>query len=102
MSKHRPGPWILSESSVLRYGETKETQICEIFCNRNNKVIAEIPDYCFHPEDVDQDRADARLIAAAPELLEALKACVSQIRALCSPDDVPEQAIASIAKAAGQ
>lgn len=49
-SKHRPGPWILSETSVLRHGETEHTQICEIFCNRNNKLIAEIPDYCYHSE----------------------------------------------------
>jgi len=72
MSNHRPGPWILSESSVLRYGDTKETQICEIFCSRNNKVIAEIPDYCYHAEDADQDRADARVLTAAPELLADL------------------------------
>lgn len=75
MSKqnHRPGPWILSESSVVRHGDTEPTHICEIFCNKNNKLIAEIPDYCYHPEDAEQDRADAKLIAAAPELLAELE-----------------------------
>jgi len=71
--RHRPGPWILSETSIIRHGDTEPTQIGEIFCNRNNKLIAEIPDYCYHAEDVEQDKADARLIAAAPELLEALE-----------------------------
>ncbi|HEJ6444628.1 TPA: hypothetical protein SL854_001688 [Pseudomonas aeruginosa] len=78
MSKHRPGPWILSEASVLRYGDTKETQICEIFCNQNNKLIAEIPDYCYHADDAEQDMADARLIAAAPDLLSALELVISE------------------------
>ncbi|HHM9405995.1 TPA: hypothetical protein ACRNDO_002596 [Pseudomonas aeruginosa] len=41
----------------------------------------------------------ARLIVAAPELLEALQVCIEQITALCSADDVPDQARAAIAKA---
>lgn len=44
---------------------------------------------------------DVNLLKSAPELLEALQICVSQIRALCSADDVPDQAIAAIAKATG-
>ncbi|ANI14448.1 hypothetical protein A9C11_23175 [Pseudomonas citronellolis] len=86
MSKHRPGPWVLSETSVLRHGDTKETQICEIFCNRNNKLIAEIPDYCYHAEDAEQDKADARLIAAAPELFEALRQITREYRRIRSAD----------------
>ena len=73
MSKHTPGPWILSETSVLRYGDTLPTKICEIFCSNNNKVICEIPDYRYHAEYDVSDRADAHLLTAAPDLLEALE-----------------------------
>ena len=72
MSKHTPGPWILSETSVLRYGDTLPTKICEIFCSNNNKVICEIPDYRYHTEYDASDRADAYLLTAAPDLLSDL------------------------------
>ena len=78
--KHRPGPWILSEYEVRHPITLELTKGCEIFCNRNNKVIAEIPDYCFHPEDVDQDRADAHLITVAPELLADLMDAAATLR----------------------
>jgi len=78
--KHRPGPWILSEFEVRHPITLELKKGCEIFCNRNNKVIAEIPDYCYHPEDVDQDRADARLITAAPELLADLVDAAATLR----------------------
>lgn len=72
MSKHTPGPWILSETEVLRYGEKTPSKICEILCSNNNKVICEIPDYRYHAEYDVSDMADARLLATAPELIEAL------------------------------
>lgn len=40
-----------------------------------------------------------RICDAAPDLLEALQVCIEQITALCSADDVPDQARAAIAKA---
>jgi hypothetical protein len=58
MSKHTPGPWgyesfALSEEIVS-----------------NDKVIATVHSrHCMFPEEM---RANARLIAAAPDLLEAL------------------------------
>lgn len=70
--KHRPGPWILSEYEVRHPITLELRKGCEIFCNKNNKVIAEIPDYCFHPEDAEHDKADAKLITAAPKMLAAL------------------------------
>ncbi|MEN1564990.1 hypothetical protein AAIH74_35175, partial [Pseudomonas aeruginosa] len=54
---------------------------------------------CGPTENPEQQEANARLIAAAPELLEALQSCIQQITALCSADDVPDQARAAIAKA---
>lgn len=78
--KHRPGPWILSEYEVQHPITLELRKGCEIFCNKNNKVIAEIPDYCFHPEDVEQDQSDARLITAAPELLADLVEAAATLR----------------------
>jgi len=47
--------------------------------------------------------ADIERLAAnaAPDLLEALEVCVTQLIALCSRDDVPDQAFAALAKAKG-
>jgi hypothetical protein len=57
MSKHTPGPWVLDQgvSSKVMLIDSKAT----------NGAVGEIVD-CRNP-------ADARLIAAAPDLLEALK-----------------------------
>ena len=54
MSTHTPGPW----TEVGRYIETDEYTICEMFSPRTRE----------------ERDANQRLIAAAPELLEALKA----------------------------
>jgi hypothetical protein len=54
MSKHTKGTWL----AIDRYVETKDKTICEVFGG---------------------NREDARLIAAAPELLEALKGALATI-----------------------
>lgn len=66
-SKHTPGPWKVEEYTA---GDSMFgfSPACAVMCRDDNKVVCEIPDYT-----VGQfDREDARLIAAAPELLEAL------------------------------
>lgn len=64
-----------------------------------------------HPwrPDAHQEEANATadLIAAAPDLYKALRDCISQIEALCSPLDpnsfnVPDGARAALAKARGE
>ncbi len=88
MSKHTPGPWVSRNNRVFRGGKC----IC-------SNVNAASPTPQNIEEDVAMSIANARLIAAAPELLEALQVCIEQITALCSADDVPDQARAAIAKA---
>lgn len=73
MSDHTPGPWL---------GEWthRENQFREkgwhIFSENGTetKIIADIPDHCGNNlEEYAESKANAHLIATAPELLEALK-----------------------------
>jgi hypothetical protein len=64
MSEHTPGPWEWSHTND-RYRHTIHVGIVE---------IAKTP-RC-HIDDHDENEANARLIAAAPELLEALEEAI--------------------------
>ena len=90
MSKqsYTPGPWEQRNNRVFSGGKC----IC-------SNVNAASPTTQNIAEDVAMSIANAKLMAAAPELLEALQVCIQQITALCSADDVPDQARAAIAKA---
>ena len=57
-TNHTPGPWAAVEHGV----------ICEKCTSHGNFYVCGLID-----PDNDEDKANARLIAAAPELLEALK-----------------------------
>jgi hypothetical protein len=87
MSKHTPKPWCL-------YGEYGgEHEIVSVSGGERSYVA----------RAMDQD--DARLIAAAPDLIEALKMCVAQLRA-DEPDygkeaDAIHAALLAIAQAEG-
>jgi hypothetical protein len=67
MRQHTPGPWAV---------DTDRTILC-----RNVVGIADIRSW-MGAEEAD---ANARLIAAAPELLEALKDEISEVAALAGP-----------------
>jgi|SRR5690554_5964859 len=106
MSKHTPGPWFINrESEDVIEGKLSiesvnaETQL--------SYFIAQV-DECKSQE------ANARLIAAAPELLEALESAVTQMRiayecveagrydeALIHLGSMPRQRANAIAKATG-
>jgi len=68
MSKHTPGPWkaIISEN------------VANVVCAENGIGVARV---------IDDD--DARLIAAAPQMLEALEACAAYWHYKRSPG-IPE------------
>jgi len=78
-TQHTPGPWTANR----RYVETKDQTICEIFGG---------------------NREDARLIAAAPDLLGALKAMLTHMGMDEDEWNKPTfaQARAAIAKATGE
>ena len=105
MSAHTPGPWELFEhswcDSSIYGGQKNSTKICALsiynVATKQNQQVLE--------REMD---ANARLIAAAPELLESLKLAVNPY--LSFPDEVIDeiapdwlfQAIAAIAKATGK
>ncbi|HGJ9326842.1 hypothetical protein [Pseudomonas aeruginosa] len=88
MSKHTPGPWGQDKWGSLQTEGGQDVLL------RGITTISAGSD-----ERIAEAEANTRLIAAAPELLEALQVCIEQITALCSADDVPDQARAAIAKA---
>jgi hypothetical protein len=88
MSKHTPGPWTYTKCPCNQKG-------CSQFTISTQGGVG-------------FEEADARLISAAPDLLEALKGASKAIREYRSQgaptaywDDVEAQAKAAIAKAEG-
>lgn len=79
MSKHTPGPWVVCARYVVT--PDQDTTICEI------------PEYL--ADYTETDEANARLIAAAPDMLEALDdaqhwlgqawACIEHIKESAPP-----------------
>lgn len=89
MNKHTPGPWDADEEDFSIYQIETSDQIAEVFSHHP-------------PEELE---ANARLIAAAPELLEALIELTEYSGgAFCVCDDphVMDRVKAVIAKARGQ
>ena len=96
MSKHTPGPWY----DVGAWVEVEDGKVAEI-CSCN-------------PDDFDQKRlgrtynemcANARLIAAAPDMLEALMMCDEAMDYMSEYDIplmLPERVKFAIAKAKGE
>lgn len=100
-AKHTPGPWeILDtyEADLLNEGRPRRETVWEI----SNRDAGNSPAYA-------TSAADASLIAAAPELLEALQVAVFAMGAQGANHDLRhplrpawEQARAAIAKAEGR
>lgn len=73
MSLHTKWPWRLTETFVEAHHGSPSRWVCEITCADNNLIVAEIPEYRTYPEEAAEVEANARLIAAAPEVLSALQ-----------------------------
>lgn len=71
MSEHTPGPWkaMHPDSGLICHAED-DVFIAQAFCERSINQIDPVPRN-------EQGEANARLIAAAPELLAALKGLVA-------------------------
>ena len=89
MSGHTPGPWVVLQNPMSHDCITSDD------CR-----ICDMPRW--DDEYAEEETANARLIAAAPDLLEALQAIEKYMRA--DFDDMPMsgKARAAIAKATGE
>lgn len=95
-----PGPWTFSQDD--QFGDTRfyvAQQEGAPYTPNYSDVATLIAETC-SGERVSVQRANARLIAAAPELLEALNACIDY-GAMTGDEWVTSKARAAIAKATG-
>ena len=74
---HTPGPWTQGYkehgfNACMIYGGPNQSGICQMFDIYQHKSVEE----CENDPRIAEGMANARLIAAAPCLLEALQACI--------------------------
>jgi hypothetical protein len=96
---HTPGPWTLHEIWPSGPGfsitaEGKTYQVCGCGAYQHSHPGASYSD--------EECRANARLIAAAPDLLEALKFALSEDSGFACPAATEKRLLAVIAKAEGR
>lgn len=90
-TKYTPGPWVATGTTVSEQASY----------GTGNRVVAE----CGQSTNGETDLANARLIAAAPELLEALRSLHrfvhDQVGMGLVPESIDSAVCAAIAKAEG-
>jgi len=103
-TQHTPGPWMVSHNASDFMGNWKTNPYSIVVPAKgvHRTTIANIPNRQTIPED--QKRENAFLIAAAPDLLEALQAIANGTEFWDSypPEHSYGKARAAIAKATGQ
>lgn len=98
MSKHTPGPWFLAEKVEGKHTVTNLRRIRSEREGMEHGAVCEV----YGIADGSEAHANARLIAAAPELLEALEYVLNTCPAINSQaEEAHQQARAAIAKATG-
>lgn len=100
MSKHTPGPWRKCGGMTPRYTAIQSSGGFIVFQMADSGTDKEHGRQIAAP-DMDTQQANACLIAAAPELLEALQLLVHAVAARLCTDDEIELARTAIAKAQG-
>lgn len=89
MTKHTPGPWHVVEGKLTK---------SSLEVHANSRAICEL----WRSWDSETELANARLIAAAPEMLEALQMIANELPCLDNLMSDKEIARAAIAKATGE
>jgi len=102
MTKHTPGPWRINHHSHI-YGELWLSVLDGAFDITHNGAAKPCVVACsrYSAMSDEENLANARLIAAAPELLEALKEAVQVCKSAGSLPIVWEKWKQIIAKAEG-
>jgi len=68
--KHSPGPWKVDKSE--NFGTDRDNYCVTCEYHPNDQPLAVVAEVYGNNWSSDQERADAQLIAAAPDMLEAL------------------------------
>jgi dTDP-4-dehydrorhamnose reductase len=107
--KHTPGPWEVTQRSAGEWGSAGQWGVAAHYLDRGGQrrriAMCGSPRTYSNPELDAEDRANARLIAAAPDLLAALRAMVALDECEAHFEEAYErilpEARAAIAKATG-
>lgn len=111
---HTPGPWQIHPSyqnpTILTTESEPHVSFCETYISQGDKIVAEAQMQFGgaggwpRVESRSEMLANARLIASAPCLLEALEMALESLEALAVPQewDCREKVREAIAKARGQ
>ncbi len=75
--KHSPGPWQIDDNAIIAnidggYGDDGSQIRFDTICQMQDEYL----------EQLDNWKANALLVASAPEMLEALEACVLTMQAI--------------------
>lgn len=82
MSKHTPGPWRVETEETVSVRDRKDGSVATLGWLSNRMA---------GPRRSSQEvQANARLIAAAPELLEALKLATNELNIIRARDGAPQ------------
>ena len=92
MNKHTPGPWFVDHNSPF---------LVRAHDDVDGRHIAHIGPANYTPR-FDLDEPNAKLISAAPELLEALQAIINEGGSFVMTHETHRKARAAIAKALGE
>lgn len=106
MTSHTPGPWTLN-GEVRRVGDTEH--YCADICGTNDGgfwrgtvAYIQTADHLKRGMRIDEGKANAALIAAAPDLLTALRGLVQFFGKTGFTTEFLDEAEAAIAKAEGR
>lgn len=98
MNKHTPGPWRINGSSIMGNSKTLgNVQVCLVTTTRWT-----YPDGGKNEQMNQESKENIKLIAAAPELLEACKYALSVMKGLGVSISGLNKLIEAISKAEGK
>ena len=100
-AQHTQGPW--SDDHLSQHERATITGGKLRLIKTDGVIVAFLPQWLDTPEEASEARANARLIAAAPDLLEALQLCRQHMydHASNTTDGAFDKICAAIAKATG-